>query len=243
MQVYKIPALFPLQTYITRTTAIGSLIHRLLFISFVALLCFHSKELCSDENATSRAISAFVLMMLIFSLPILFSNVNKLMQKPFSSPRGIVKIILFLMCVILPISEVWFLLKRFKKEKVFCFWQYPTHPIEPFDLKPSAFDSLNCWLYNRYTEPINLHIVSVTEANKIAKKLTEYGFSDILFEGTNIQAKYGDTLFDISLLWEGYIISCKYGTCEILYSCENDSIAKNIAYSISLVAKKLLIDH
>ncbi|MBR6509327.1 MAG: hypothetical protein IKT38_01825 [Clostridia bacterium] len=149
----KLTTISPRTTIATKYTAIFSLVERILLIGMVALPYIYYFLKCPLEDANPNIIAAvafsFTIILFICTYS-LFRNQNLLLQVVFPKASGWNKVSLYILMLLFPIGEIYFLYNKISKKIVYAYIQYPRTLISPADVRLSSIDSLDYWFLNDY---------------------------------------------------------------------------------------------
>lgn len=255
----------PRTTVVTKYTAIFSLIERILLIgvvSFPYVYYYLLKCPLEDANLNIIAAVAFSITIVFFASGYsLFRNQNLLLQVTFPKASEWKKVgLYFLMLLLFPIGEIYFLYNKIGKRTVYTYIQYPRILISPTDVKLSSVEAIDWWFANDYEsyipEVITIGIKGLTTiANLINKNSYYSSLVDSDHLTIQINTKNGmyiahfsfeefslETFIDENItidlpkewIWSDEPKSVKY-TKE--FASEYDSDLKNIAEDIMVIIK------
>lgn len=149
----KLTTIFPRTTVVTKYTAIFSLIERILLIGVVSFPYIYYLLKCPLEDASPNIIAAVAFSITIVFFASIYSlvrNQNLLLQVAFPKASEWKKVGLYILMLLFPIGEIYFLYNKIGRKIVYAYIQYPRTLISPADVRLSSVDSLDYWFLNDY---------------------------------------------------------------------------------------------
>lgn len=260
----KLTTISPRTTVATKYTAIFSLIERILLIGVVTFPYIYYYLLkCPLTNASPSIIAtvAFSITIVFFaSVYSLVKNQNMLLQVIFPKANKWKKVGYFILMLVVPIGEIYFLYNKINRRTVYTYIQYPRILISPADVKLSSMEAMDWWFANDY-ESYTPEVITIgtkgltTISNFINKKSsftssvdndkliikisTENGVytSYFSFEEFSLETFMDENIttdLPKGWMWNSELKTAKYSK---EFASEYDSELENIAEDIILIIK------